>query len=88
MHVGTASHNPTEWPTCSPIAEEIEQLMAKFPGVVNCGKKIPPAIHHVRHAINTTCSQPVRSRYRRLDPEKLAATKAEFKAMEEQGIIQ
>ena len=31
--------------------------------------------------------RPLPSRYRRLDPERLAATKAEFAAMESQGII-
>ena len=44
--------------------------------------------HAVEHLIETTASRPVASRYRRLDPEQLAAAKAEFAAMESQGIIQ
>ena len=62
--------------------------MAEFPGEVNSGKKIPPEIHLIQYAINTTCRQIVRSRYHRLDPEKLGAAKAESKSIKERGIIQ
>ena len=61
--------------------------MASYPGVVNTSKKLPPVRHQVEHVVETTCSRPVRARYRRLDPAKLEDAKKEFKAMEEQGIV-
>ena len=70
------------------VQDEVEELMAAYPGVSAKGGKLPRVKHNVQHVIETTCGQPLKSRYRRLDPEKLAAAKAEFKAMEEQGIIQ
>ena len=44
--------------------------------------------HDVEHTIDTGDSRPIAQRYRRLDPEKLAAAKAEFAELEAQGIIQ
>ena len=37
--------------------------------------------------MDTTAARPVASHYRRLDPEQLAATKAEFASMDSKGII-
>ena len=42
--------------------------------------------HGIQHHIQTT-GPPVHARYRRLDPVKLEAAKAEFRRMEEAGII-
>ena len=61
--------------------------MAEYPGVVNNSKQLPRAKHHVEHVIETTCGRPTKARYRRLDPEKLAAAKADFQQMEQQGIV-
>ena len=69
------------------VADEVEQLMAEYPGVVNNSKQLPRAKHHVEHVIETTCGRPTKARYRRLDPEKLAAAKADFQQMEQQGIV-
>ena len=69
------------------VADEVEQLMAEYPGVVNNSKQLPRAKHHVEHVIETTCGRPAKARYRRLDPEKLAAAKADFQQMEQQGIV-
>jgi len=69
------------------MAEEVEELMADYPGVVNSSKRLPVPHHQVEHVIETTCGHPVQARYRRLDPDKLAAAKAEFQSMEQQGII-
>ena len=63
---------------------EMEKL---FPEVVNKSKKLPPVRHKVEHIIETTCTRPISSRYRRLDPAKLEAAKKEFAEMEAQGII-
>ena len=69
------------------VAEEVEELMADYPGVVNSSQRLPVPHHQVEHVIETTCGHPVQARYRRLDPDKLAAAKAEFQSMEQQGII-
>jgi hypothetical protein len=62
------------------------QLLAKFPDVVNPSKLLPKIKHQVEHHIIMD-GQPVTSKYRRLDPERLAAAKAEFDAMEKQGVV-
>ena len=64
-----------------------KQLLQKYKAVVGASKRLPPVKHAVEHLIETTPARPVASRYRRLDPERLAAAKAEFAAMESQGII-
>ena len=69
------------------VALEVEQLMADYPSVVNSSKKLPKSKHQVKHIIETTCSHPVKAHYRRLDKDKLAAAEAEFRAMEQQGIV-
>ena len=69
------------------ITQEVEELMADYPSVVNAGKKLPKAKHQVKHVIETMCPHPVKAHYRRLDKDKLAAAEAEFLAMEQQGIV-
>ena len=54
---------------------------------MGASKRLPLVKHGVEHLIETTATRPVASRYRRLDPERLAAAKAEFATMESQGII-
>ena len=61
-------------------------LLRNFPGVVNASKKLPRVKHKVQHFIETE-GRPVRSKYRRMDPEKLDSAKAEFREMERQGIV-
>jgi len=63
-----------------------KQILQAFPKVVNASKKLPPATHNVQHIIEMT-ERPVASRYRRLDPERLALAKDEFKELEKQGIV-
>ena len=41
----------------------------------------------MKHVIETRCPHPVKAHYRWLDEYKLAATEAEFLAMEQQGIV-
>jgi len=61
-------------------------LLNKFPAVLNPSKELPPAKHHIQHIIVTE-GNPVASKYRRLDPDRLQAAKAEFAALEKQGIV-
>jgi len=63
------------------------KLLSSFPAVVNPSKQLPQPSHSVEHHIETT-GQPVAAKYRRLDPERLAAAKKEFAELERQGIIQ
>ena len=79
---------------CSPAAKkvasvalEVEQLMDDYTSVVNASKKLHKAKHQVKHIIEITCPHPVKAHYRRLDKDKLAATKAGFLAMEQQWIV-
>ena len=71
------------------VALEVEQLMVDYSSVVNASKKLPKAKHQVKYVIHieTTCPHPVKAYYRRFDKDKLATAKAEFLAMEQQGIV-
>ncbi len=62
------------------------RLLAEFPEVVSSSKVLPQVKHDVVHHIETT-GRPVKAKYRRLDPEWLAAAKKEFRDLEAQGII-
>jgi hypothetical protein len=72
--------------TCGPPSS-FKSLLERFPDVVNPSKKLPATSHGVCHHIVTT-GPPVAAKFRRLDGEKLAAAKAEFAAMERDGIVQ
>ena len=48
-----------------------KEVLKEYPEVVNASKKLPKCRHHMQHVIETTCSRPISSRYRRLDPEQL-----------------
>ena len=69
------------------VGEDARDVVADFPEVVNASKDLPPVKHRVQHVIETTCSRPVSSRYRRLDPAKLEAARKEFADLERQGVI-
>ena len=69
------------------VLDDGVDVLVEFPGVVNLSKKLPPVRHSVEHVIETTCSRPIASRYRRLDPAKLEIAKREFADMEAQGIV-
>jgi hypothetical protein len=72
--------------TCGPPSS-FQSLLESFPDVVNPSKKLPVTSHGVCHHIVTT-GPPVAAKFWRLDGEKLAAAKAEFAAMERDGIVQ
>jgi hypothetical protein len=82
LHCGTTS----PLPAIAAVTPDFQQLVAEFPAVVNKSKVLPRVTHNVEHIIETT-GRPVSNKYRRLDPERLAAAKAEFAELEQQGII-
>ena len=61
------------------------KVLADFPEITRTSSLTPPESGSVYHYISTTGS-PVSARSRRLNPEKLKAAKAEFKALVEAGI--
>ena len=75
-----AKHSPAAREVAS-VALEVEQLMADYPSVVNAIKKLPKAMHQVKHVIETTCPHLVKAHYRHLDKDKLSDEKAEFLAI-------
>ncbi len=63
------------------------RLLGEFSAVVCASKRLPPVRHDVVHHI-VTHGPPIASKFRKLDGEKLAEAKAEFKQLEEDDIIQ
>ena len=61
-------------------------LLEEFPDVVCETKKLPPVSHDITHHI-VTQGPPVHCKFRKLDPEKLAAAKKEFRQLEDDGLI-
>jgi hypothetical protein len=62
------------------------QLLQEFPAVLCPSGELPPVKHKIEHHIETD-GRPVSSKYRRLDPIKLAAAKQEFAALERQRVV-
>ena len=64
----------------------VQALLEEFSDVFNPPEELPDTSHGVVHHLRTT-GPPVASPFRRLDAEKLAAAKAEFAALERDGIV-
>jgi Reverse transcriptase (RNA-dependent DNA polymerase) len=64
----------------------VQQLLERFQDVVNPSKQLPSTSHGVVHHLEME-GPPIASPFRRLDTEKLAAAKAEFAALERDGIV-
>ena len=64
----------------------IRRLLAAFPSIQAADLSHHRPLHGVEHVIETT-GQPVFAHPRRLDPDKLKVAEAEFKALEEAGIV-
>jgi hypothetical protein len=62
------------------------RLLDDFPAVVCASKRLLPVSHDVVQHI-VTHGPPIASKFLKLDGEKLAAAKAEFKQLEEDDII-
>jgi hypothetical protein len=72
-------------PTSS-LEEPWQSLLQQFGDVSPPADQLPHPKHGVEHRI-TTAGQPVSAKFRRLDPERLAAARAEFDAMLAAGIV-
>lgn len=68
----------------SPNSKFLE-IVSEFPRITGTSSLSPPPNHNVFHHILTT-GPPVAERARRLNSEKLAAAKAEFKTLVESGV--
>ncbi len=64
----------------------LEEILCRYRSVLNAEGRLPPSTHGVEHHI-VTSGRPVTAKFRRLDDSKLAAAKAEFAAMEKEGIV-
>ncbi len=65
------------------------RLLEEFPAVVCASKRLPPVSYDVVHHI-VTHGPPIASKFLKLDGEKLAAAKAEFKhlqALQDNGLV-
>jgi hypothetical protein len=91
--ISSAAMAASQWKTVSavrPIATGklplfFQLLLQRFEGVVNPSKVLPQTCHRVEHHLETR-GPPIASPFRWLDAAKLAA-KAEFAALERDGII-
>jgi Reverse transcriptase (RNA-dependent DNA polymerase) len=63
----------------SAFSSAIRTLLAAFPSIISDGVSKPQPRHGVEHVVETT-GQPVFTKARRLDPNKLKAAEAEFAA--------
>ena len=64
----------------------VKELAAHFQDVLHPGGALRQTVVDVVHFLETT-GPPVRAKFRWLDPEKLAAAKKEFLAMEAAGVV-
>jgi len=70
-----------------PGCHSFQDILNDFPAVIFNNKCPAKPLHGVEHHLETQ-GRPVTAKFRRLDPEKLAAAKAEFDRMEAEGIVQ
>jgi hypothetical protein len=73
-------------PPPPPVPSSFQALLAQFPAVLNPSKRLPPTSHGIQHHLQTQ-GPPVVPLFRGLNPEKLAAAKAEFAALERDGVV-
>jgi hypothetical protein len=64
----------------------LQLLSVRYAAVFNPSKVLPPVTHSVEHHL-VTRGLPISSKFRRLDGVKLAAAKAEFEKMEQDGMV-
>jgi hypothetical protein len=68
------------------VPPDNKRILAEFPEVMNEAKLLCTVSHKVEHYIETE-GRPDNSKYRWMDPDWLAAAKAEFTLLEKQGIV-
>ena len=78
---GAPTHQVNKAPKCP-----FKHVLDSFPEVLNESKNLPKPTHGVYHHLETE-GRPVTAKYRRLDPERLAAAKQEFADLERQGVV-
>ena len=67
-------------------SSSLQHVLEEFPKVLNTSKVLPKPTHPVQHFLVTE-GCPVTAKYRRLDNDRLEASKKEFAELEKQGII-
>ena len=77
------SHHTVEARGGSP---SLQHMLAEFRKVLNTSKVLPKPTHHVEHFLVTE-GHPATAKYRRLDNNRLEATKKEFAELEKQGTV-
>jgi hypothetical protein len=65
----------------------VAAMLLLFTAVVNAFKSLPAVSHDVLQHFITTAGLPISSKFRRLDGKKLSGAKAEFTALEREGVI-
>jgi hypothetical protein len=60
------------------MPDDVKNILQKFPSILRIGDVKPTSNHRVEHHIYTSSHPPTFAKSRRLDPEKLQITKAEF----------
>ena len=83
---GAASARMISAPPPPPVPSSFQAHLAQFPAVLNPSKRLPPTSHGVQHHLQTQ-GPPVASPFRQLNPKKLADAKAEFAALEQDGVL-
>ena len=68
------------------IVPTVRNLLAEFPTIVGDGSGTPSPRHGIRHFVETT-GRPVFAKARRLDADKLRTAEAEFRSLEQAGIV-
>jgi len=84
---GSTTRNPLSSVKIVSQISEFHDILHEFPEITKpCGadREIK---HSTMHRIDTGTSQPVAAKMRRLDPQKMAAAKAEFEALEACGAV-
>ena len=81
-----ATGGPRHEPQSAVLRTDLQHVLEEYLSVLNPGKALPAVTHHVQHFIETD-SHAVASKYCRLDPDRLAAAKADFAELEQQGIV-
>jgi hypothetical protein len=70
--------------TIEATAPAFRGIFSEFQSVASAAGGLPPVKHKTVHYIQTA-GPPAKGRFRRLDPAKLAAAKAEFSQLEKDG---
>ena len=82
----TSQLSPTVAATVQPTPSWVPHLLSDFPSALSPSSTPPLPLHGVEYVIETT-GRLLFAKARRLDPEKLRITEAEFRELEKTGIF-